>query len=335
MIEALYGRRFENGRVRCDLCPHHCLIKPGRSGRCFVRCNIGGRLMLLSGARVSALAVDPVEKKPLYHFLPGTPTLSIGAIGCNLACSFCQNFTISQPGDDAALGGEVTPEALADLAVRRGCPSVSFTYNEPIVTFEHVRACARVCRARGRRAIAVTAGFVAARPRAEFFADIDAANVDLKSFRDAFYRDHCGARLAPVLETLEYLRGRVWLEITTLLIPGLNDSDGEIRDLSRWVAGHLGPDVPLHFSAFYPMHRMTDRPPADLVRLRRARDLARGEGLRFVYTGNVHDPEGGETVCPRCKAKLVCRERFSVTRIRLAANGRCPDCGEIIPGVWA
>lgn len=275
------------------------------------------------------MAVDPIEKKPLYHFLPGSRTLSFGTIGCNLSCTFCQNWHISQPEDDTAPMDEVTPEALADAAVRLGCPSVSFTYNEPIVSYEFTLATARACRERGVRTVAVTAGYIQSEPARAFFGLMDAANVDLKAFDDDFYRRLCGARLQPVLDTLELIRRETTthLEITTLLIPGQNDSEAEIGALARWVVDRLGADVPVHFSAFHPMHRLLDVPPTPWATVSAARGIARAAGLRHVYTGNVDDQEGGSTYCPACGGMVVSRVGFQVTGTRLHGDGACGFCG--------
>ncbi len=297
----------------------------------------GGTVELATSGRVSGAAADPVEKKPLYHFLPATRTLSVGTIGCNLTCRFCQNWHISRPADDSALAeDEVEPAQLASVALRSGCPSVSFTYNEPIVSFEYTLACAAACRAAGLRSIAVTAGYIEPGPRAAFFGAMDAVNVDLKSFDERFYRRLCGAHLQPVLETLEFIRRetKCWLEITTLLIPGENDSDREVRALSEWVVGHLGPDVPLHFSAFHPNHRMLEHPATDTETLHRARAIARTAGLRHVYTGNILDDEGSTTFCHACGAALIRRSGFRVLDNRLRSGGGCPDCGTACAGVW-
>ncbi|MDZ4198427.1 MAG: AmmeMemoRadiSam system radical SAM enzyme, partial [Kiritimatiellia bacterium] len=263
IIPARYERRLSDGRIRCDLCPHHCVLGDGERGTCFVRRVRNGRLEAGSYGRISGRAVDPIEKKPLYHVLPGTRTLSFGAIGCNLSCDFCQNAAISQPCDESGLRRSIRPDVLAETARQNGCPSVAFTYNEPIVAFEFVRDAADECRAQGLRTLAVTAGYIEPEPGREFFGRMDAANVDLKAFTEDFYRRHCGASLAPVLRTLERIRsdGTCWLELTTLLIPGENDSTGEIDRMTRWIADHLGADVPLHLTAFFPTNRLPAHPP--------------------------------------------------------------------------
>jgi len=281
--------------------------------------------------------VDPIEKKPLYHFLPGSRSLSFGAIGCNLQCRFCQNWHISRPSDDSALDpDEADPVRIADLAIRGGCASVSYTYNEPIVSYEFVLECADAARARGARNVAVTAGYIEPEPGATFFSAMDAANVDLKSFDDRFYRRLCGARLGPVLDTLERIRAMpgCWLEVTTLVIPGENDSEEELRALAGWLVSRLGPDVPLHFSAFHPNYRLLDRPPTAPAALHRARDIALAAGVHHAYTGNVLDDEGSTTRCHACGTALIRRRGFRVVDHRLVC-GACPDCGAVCAGVWA
>jgi pyruvate formate lyase activating enzyme len=311
-------------------------MKEGQHGICFVRRNEDGRLRLLSNGRISGLAVDPVEKKPLYHFLPDTPTLSIGGIGCNLSCGFCQNFQISKPSGESLLRETVRPEEIARAARSAGCPSVSFTYNEPVIALEFVVETARVCRAAGLRTIAVTNGYVSGDARSEFFASMDAANVDLKAFTDEFYRRHCGARLAPVLDTLIYLKRQtnVWLETTHLLIPGENDSPAEIDCLTRWVVTELGRDVPMHFSGFFPAFRMTERPPTPVETLSRARDIAVSNGMRHVYVGNRASPEEQTTYCASCRAALIERSGMGVLHSHMGPDGTCPFCQTVCPGVF-
>jgi pyruvate formate lyase activating enzyme len=332
----MLSKALPDGRVECGLCPHRCRLREGRRGRCYVRMARGGRVESSAGIRISSAAVDPIEKKPLYHFLPGTTAFSIGSIGCPLHCVFCQNAGISHPRDESALESEASPEAIVDGARRADCASVAFTYNEPIVTFEHVVAAAHACRAAGVRTIAVTSGFINPGPRETFFDAMDAANVDLKSMNPDFYRRLCGVDLALVLDTLRWIarRGRPWLEVTTLLVPGENDSDDDVRAVARWIADELGPDTPLHLSAFHPAHRMTDRGPTPPETVRRAREIALAEGLRFVYTGNIRDEEGSGTRCPGCGALLIRRRCFCADDIRLTPAGACPDCGRRVPGVW-
>lgn len=336
IIPCRYWQPIGEGVVQCKLCPHGCRIKEGGHGICFVRRNVGGRLLLRSGHRVSSIAFDPVEKKPLYHFLPGTWTLSLGGIGCNFSCRFCQNAVISQPDSELLLDQSLTGEAVVRLARSRRAPSVSFTYNEPIVALEFVAEMAGACRAAGLKTIAVTNGYITEDARAEFFGLMDAANVDLKAFTDDFYRKFCGARLAPVMDTLVYLRREtgVWLEVTTLLIPGANDSDAEINSMTQWAVKELGADVPWHFSAFYPQYRMTDRPPTPPETLMRARDIALRNGLRYVYVGNVFSEDGHTTFCPSCGARLIERAGLRMLRKSLRDDGTCSQCKARCAGVF-
>jgi pyruvate formate lyase activating enzyme len=331
-----YWHLRDDGRVECDLCPRHCALHEGQRGLCFVRARRHDAIVLTAYGRSTGLAVDPIEKKPLFHFHPGSTALSFGTAGCNLACRFCQNWDISKARHDDILGVEASPADVARQAVRLGCRSVAFTYNDPAVFFEYALDTARACRERGVATVAVTAGYMNPEPRAEFFALMDAANIDLKSFDDAFYRRFCGGRLAPVLETLEHVARHTatWLEVTTLLIPGLNDSAAEVSALSAWVAEHLGPHTPLHFSAFHPAFRMTDRPSTPAATLGEARRRARAEGLRFVYTGNMRDPKGQTTRCAGCGAVLVGRDGYRLTAWGLDAAGRCHTCGVLCPGVF-
>jgi len=335
-VPTRWWHRLPDGRIACDLCPRGCRLRAGQRGLCFVREARPEGIVLTAWGRSSGFCVDPIEKKPLHHFLPGTATLSFGTAGCNLTCRFCQNWSISKARETEALCEAASPEQIAAAAAALGCRSVSFTYNDPVVFLEWAVDVARACRARGLRTIAVTAGYVEPGPRAELFRWIDAANVDLKSFRDAFYRRMATASLAPVLDTLRWIRHETatWLEITTLLIPGENDGDREIEDLSTWVAEELGPDVPLHFTAFHPAWRLPDREPTPPATLSRARFLARRAGLRHVYTGNVVDPEGAATRCHACGRLLVARRGHAVTAWSLRPGGRCPCCGAPCPGVW-
>lgn len=331
-----YWQRLDDGRVQCDLCPRACKLRDGQAGACFVRECRGGTVVLASYGRSSGFCVDPIEKKPLSHFLPGTPVLSFGTAGCNLACRFCQNWDISKSRERDRLAAVAGPELIAETALRLGCRSVAFTYNDPVVFMEYAIDVARACRARGLRAVAVTAGYVNPAPREVFFREMDAANIDLKAFSEDFYHRLTGGHLAPVLETLEYVAREtsVWLEVTTLLIPGANDSDEELRDLARWVREHLGEEVPLHFTAFHPDWRMRDRPPTPPATLRRARSIGRAEGLRHVYTGNVRDREGQTTWCGGCGQALIVRDGYRVEGWALDEVGRCVHCGTRLAGVF-
>ncbi len=335
-VRTRHWTALPDGEVRCDVCPRACRLAEGQRGLCFVRACQGGEVVLTSFGRSSGYCIDPIEKKPLNHFLPGTPVLSFGTAGCNLACRFCQNWDISKSREIDTLSDEAPPERIARAARALGCRSVAFTYNDPVVFLEYAVATARACRAEGVRSVAVTAGYVLPEPRRELFAEMDAANVDLKAFSERFYRKVCSGSLAPVLETLEWLHREtsVWLEVTTLLIPGENDGVPELEAASRWFADHLGPDVPWHFTAFHPDYRMLDKartPPATLAR---AREIARAHGLRFVYTGNVHDPRGQTTLCPACGEVAVGRDGYEITAWGLDPGGVCRGCGARIPGVF-
>jgi pyruvate formate lyase activating enzyme len=302
MVPTRWWHRLDDGRVQCDVCPRACRLHEGQRGLCFVRARVADQVVLTSYGRSSGFCVDPVEKKPLNHFLPGSAALSFGTAGCNLACKFCQNWDISKSREIDTLADAASPQALAAVAERAGCRSVAFTYNDPVIFWEYAADVADACHESGIKAIAVTAGYMNPGPREEFYRHIDAANVDLKAFTEEFYHRTCAAHLADVLDTLRYLRHEtdVWLEITTLLIPGRNDSDAEIEAECAWILDNLGPDVPLHFTAFHPDYKMTDVPPTPPATLTRAREIALRHGLRYVYTGNVHDTDGGSTFCPGC-----------------------------------
>lgn len=333
-VPGRYWHPLEDGRVQCDVCPRACRLREGQRGLCFVRGRVDDRMVLTSHGRSSGFCVDPIEKKPLNHFLPGSAVLSFGTAGCNLACRFCQNWDISKSREIDRLCDAASPEAIADAAARLGCRSVAMTYNDPVIFLEYAVDVADACRARGIRAVAVTAGYVNEEARRELFAHVDAANVDLKAFTEDFYHRISAGHLQPVLDTLLYLRHAtdVWFEITTLLIPGHNDSDAEIDAECAWIAEHLGPDVPLHFTAFHPDFKMRDVPPTPPSTLRRARDLALRHGLHYVYTGNVHDPEGGRTACPGCGTVVVARDWYDIDRYALTDDGRCRTCGTAVPG---
>ncbi len=327
----------ENGKLQCDLCPRECSLNDGQRGFCFVRMRDGDQLVLDTYGRSSGFCIDPIEKKPLNHFLLGTSVLSFGTAGCNLGCRFCQNWDISKSREQDRLLDEASPDEIARTAVELGCESVAFTYNDPVIFAEYAIDVAAACRERGVRTVAVTAGYISDPARAEFFAAMDAANVDLKGFTEEFYWRITGGHLRTVLDTLVHLRHEtnVWFEITTMLIPGHNDSPEEVRDMARWVVAELGPDVPHHFTAFHPDWRMMDVPPTPVETLVRAREIALEEGEHFVYTGNVHHAEGGTTFCPGCGLDLIVRDWYRIDRYRLTPQGACPGCGVQIPGVFA
>jgi pyruvate formate lyase activating enzyme len=335
-VPTSYWHPMEDGRIQCDVCPRSCRLHEGQRGLCFVRARVQDQIVLTSYGRSSGFCIDPVEKKPLNHFLPGTPVLSFGTAGCNLACKFCQNWDISKSREIDTLADRAAPEQIAVTAEAMGCRSVAFTYNDPVIFWEYAADVADACRERSIKAIAVTAGFMCPEPRAEFYAHMDAANVDLKAFTEDFYHRVCAAHLDDVLDTLRFLKHEtdVWFEITTLLIPGRNDSDAEIDAETRWIAETLGPDVPLHFTAFHPDYKMRDVPPTPPATLTRARGIALRNGLRYVYTGNVHDPRGGTTYCPSCGDEVVVRDWYDIRRYHLDEQGRCRACGAQLPGVY-
>ena len=331
---ARWWHMLDDGRMQCDLCPRDCRLHDGQRGLCFVRMRQGDRMLLTTYGRSSGFCVDPIEKKPLNHFYPGSSVLSFGTAGCNLACKFCQNWDISKSRDMDRLADAASPEKIAQSALELGCKSVAFTYNDPVIFAEYAMDIADACREVGVQSVAVTAGYMHAEPRREFYAKMDAANVDLKAFTEEFYVKTCGAHLNNVLDTLAYLKHEtdVWFEITTLLIPRANDSDAEIDAMSAWIAKELGPDVPLHFSAFHPDWKMTDVEATPAATLTRARKIAMGHGLRYVFTGNVHDNEGGSTYCPHCGDAVITRDWYKILNYRVTGSGHCKECGGALAG---
>jgi pyruvate formate lyase activating enzyme len=332
-----YWHLIDDGRIQCDLCPRDCKLHEGQRGACFVRAREGNQMILTTYSRSSGFCIDPIEKKPLNHFYPGSSVLSFGTAGCNLACKFCQNWDISKSRDMDRLMDQASPETIATEALKYGCKSVAFTYNDPVIFAEYAMDVADACHALGVQAVAVTAGYMHDQPRRDFYAKMDAANVDLKAFTEDFYSKLTSSHLQPVLDTLIYLKHEtdVWFEITTLLIPGHNDSDEEITAMCRWIMKELGRDVPLHFSAFHPDHKMPDVPATPPATLIRARNIAIKAGLRYVYTGNVHHEEGDTTYCPDCHAPLIVRDWYQIKQYRLGADGHCPDCGTAVAGRFA
>ena len=330
---ARWWHATDDGRIQCDLCPRDCKLGDGQRGMCFVRQRVGDRMVLTTYGRSSGFCIDPIEKKPLNHFYPGSSVLSFGTAGCNLACKFCQNWDISKSREMDRLVDQASPEGIAKAAQEAGADSVAFTYNDPTIFTEYAMDTADACHALGIKTVAVTAGYIYAEPRRELYAKIDAANVDLKAFTEDFYRKVTASALEPVKDTLRYLvkETSVWTEITTLLIPGLNDSDAELTQLAEWVAGDLGTEVPLHFSAFHPDYRMTDIPATPVETLRRARRIALRAGLSYVYTGNVHDREGDTTSCPSCGAAVIERDWYQILGSNLR-SGACGSCGAAIAG---
>jgi pyruvate formate lyase activating enzyme len=335
-VAGRYWHRLDDGRVQCDLCPRFCRLREGQRGLCFVRACRDGAMVLTSYGRSSGFCVDPIEKKPLSHFLPGTSVLSFGTAGCNLACKFCQNWDMSKSREMQTLADAASPALLARAARKLGCRSVAFTYNDPVIFHEYAVDTAQACRGLGVKTVAVTAGYVTPEPRAEFFAHMDAANIDLKAFREDFYHRITGAHLEPVLETLLYLKREteVWFEITNLVIPGHNDSQAELEEMTQWIFTNLGPEVPLHFSAFHPAWKMLDTPSTPHATLIKARDIGLKNGLRYVYVGNVHDAGADSTYCHGCGALVIGRDWYELGAWSLTHDGHCRDCGAACAGVF-
>lgn len=330
-----YWKKTDDARLQCLLCPRLCILTQGQRGFCFVRQNIDGKMVLTTYGRSSGFCLDPVEKKPLNHFLPGTSTLSFGTAGCNLGCKFCQNWDISKSKEFERLTEEAIPQSIAQAALRLGAKSISFTYNDPVIFAEYAIDTAVECHKLGVKTIAVTAGYITPQAVGEFYEHMDAANVDLKGFTEGFYSKITSGHLQPVLDTFVYLKKKtkVWFEITNLIIPGLNDKKQEISDMCQWIADHLGVDVPLHFSAFHPDYKMLDIEPTSMDALQAARDIALSKGIHYVYTGNVHDTVGSSTYCPSCKKLLIERDWFVLGEYNLR-NNTCGFCGYTIAGVF-
>lgn len=340
-VPGRYWHRLADGRVQCDLCPRECKLRESQRGLCFVRAAQDGGMVLTTYGRSSGFCVDPIEKKPLNHFLPGTPVLSFGTAGCNLTCKFCQNWDISKSREMDRLMDSASPDQIAEAALRTGCRSVAYTYNDPVIFLEYAVDVAAACRKRGLKNVAVTAGYINPVARAEFFGAMDAVNLDLKGFTEAFYKTLCTGHLKDVLDTAVHIKHETdaWLELTTLLIPGQNDGDAELRALTAWVRDNLGPDVPLHFTAFHPDFRMRDLPRTPPETLFRAHAIGREAGLNYVYTGNIHDEKTGSTFCPGCGEKLIGRDWYKITQWGmenrgLGQGGHCTGCGTVIAGVF-
>lgn len=335
-VKTKYWHKLDDGRVQCDLCPRFCKLKEGQRGLCFIRANQENEIVLTSYGRSSGFCVDPIEKKPLNHFLPGTPVLSFGTAGCNLACKFCQNWDMSKSREMDTLASSASPLTIAQKAKELNCRSVAYTYNDPVIFHEYALDVAEACHELDIYSVAVSAGYICEEPRIEFYQAMDAANIDLKSFSEDFYHKLTGAHLQPVLDTLVYLKHEtnVWFEITTLLIPGQNDSDKELNKMTQWIMDKLGPEVPLHFSAFHPDWKMMDIEQTPQSTLTRAREIAMKNGLRYVFTGNVHDKEGSSSYCHNCGHLLIERDWYELGRWGLDKNGCCEECGTGLPGVF-
>jgi pyruvate formate lyase activating enzyme len=337
IVPTRYWHALDDGQLQCDLCPRHCRLQEEQRGLCYVRQRLDDQVKLVSYGRSSGFCVDPIEKKPLNHFYPGSGVLSFGTAGCNLACKFCQNWDTTKSREMDTMADSASPLRLAQAALDMDCRSIAFTYNDPVIFMEYALDVAAACRELDIRTVAVTAGYIDPEPRVEFFHAIDAANVDLKAFTDRFYYKVCGGHLAPVLETLQYIRHETdtWLELTTLLIPGENDSTQELDAMTTWVVEHLGPDVPMHFTAFHPDWKMQDIARTPASTLSRAREIARANGVRYAYTGNVSDPRGSSTWCHQCGELLIERDWHRLGHWGLNEQGGCSACGTAVPGMFA
>ncbi|HAA91195.1 MAG: AmmeMemoRadiSam system radical SAM enzyme [Rhodospirillaceae bacterium] len=335
-VPGRYWRTLDDGRIQCDVCPRECKLKEGQRGLCFVRARKDDRIVLTTYGRASGYCIDPIEKKPLSHFLPGTPVLSFGTAGCNLTCKFCQNWDMSKSRQMDTLQDAAPPEAIAAAAAQTGCRSVAYTYNDPVIFLEYAVDVAAACKARGIKNVAVSAGYIKDAARSEFYASMDAVNIDLKAFTEGFYRSLCSAGLEDVQETLKYIHHETdtWLEITTLLIPGENDSEAELHELSQWVMSELGPNVPIHFTAFHPDYKMLDKVRTPKETLIRAWQIARATGLHYVYTGNIHDEPTNSTYCHQCGLKVIGRDWHMLSDWELDEHGNCTRCGSACAGVF-
>jgi pyruvate formate lyase activating enzyme len=336
IVSTKHWHALDDKRVQCDVCPRYCKLQEGQRGLCFVRARQDDAIVLTSYGRSSGYCVDPIEKKPLNHFLPGTPILSFGTAGCNLTCKFCQNWDISKSRETDTLADEASPEAIARAAKALGCRSVAYTYNDPTIFLEYAIDVVQACHEVGVKSVAVTAGYICDAPRRELYKHMDAANVDLKAFTERFYHSVCGGHLQAVLDTLVYLKKEtnVWVELTTLLIPGENDSEAEIEEMTQWIVENLGPDVPMHFTAFHPDFKMLDKARTPPETLSRSRRIAMKNGVRYAYTGNVHDREGGSTRCHSCGEVLIGRDWYVLSDWRLTEKGTCKKCGAACAGVF-
>jgi len=340
VVATQYWHALDDEKIQCDLCPRFCKLREGQRGLCYVRGRVNDAIVLTTYGRSSGFAVDPIEKKPLNHFYPGSAVLSFGTAGCNLACKFCQNWDISKSREMDTLMDLASPDSIAQAALDMGCKSVAYTYNDPTIFHEYVIDTAKACRKLGIKNVAVTAGYMCEKPRKEFFEVMDATNIDLKAFTDEFYWKQTGAHLQEVLETIKYVKHEtdVWLELTNLLIPGLNDSPEELRQMSDWVVKEVGVDVPMHFSAFHPDHKLRHIPHTSQETLSQARKIAMTAGIHYVYTGNVHDQVGGSTFCHACGQLLILRDWYQLGDWQLdSANGMagsCSHCGTVCAGVF-
>ncbi len=331
-----YQNSLDNEKTQCTICPHNCILADGQRGFCFIRKNVNGEIKLTAYGLNTGMAIDPIEKKPLYHFYPGSKVLSFGTTGCNLSCDFCQNWQISRSKIDPEFLKPASPEEIAELAIENGCKSVAFTYNEPIVFFEYAIDTAIECKKRDIKTVAVTAGYINPEPRKEFFKHMDAVNIDLKSFNKNFYKKYCKVELEPVLDTIKYVKNETdcWMELTTLLIEGENDSAEEIEKECDWIKENVGVDTPLHLSAFHPSYKFSDRKPTSFAALQKAYEIATRKGLNYVYTGNIIDTESSSTFCHNCKKNIIQRTGYLIDSYNLKESGGCYFCGAKCPGVF-
>ncbi len=331
-----YQNSQANNKTQCTICPHNCILAEGQRGFCFVRKNVNNDIKLTTYGHNTGIAIDPVEKKPLYHFYPGTKVLSFGTTGCNLSCAFCQNWQSSRSKMDPELLNKTSPKEIAALAVEHGCKSVAFTYNEPIIFFEYAIDTAIECRKRGINTIAVTAGYINPEPRKEFFKYMDAANIDLKSFNPSFYKKYCQVELEPILDTIKYVKNHTgcWLELTTLIIEGENDEAEEIQKECDWIKENVGVDTPIHFSAFHPSYKFMDKRATSFPTLQKTYEIATKTGLRYVYSGNIIETTTSATYCHNCKRDIIKRGGYCITEYNLDDCGNCIFCGTACSGVF-
>lgn len=336
IVSSHYWHQLKDGRIQCDLCPRFCKLQDQQRGLCFVRQNLRQKIVLTSYGRSSGFCIDPIEKKPLNHFYPGSSVLSFGTAGCNLSCKFCQNWDISKSREMDSLMDLARPEAIAQSAKKSGCKSVAYTYNDPVIFHEYAIDTALACRELGIKSVAVSAGYVCAEPRAEFYQVMDAANIDLKAFSEGFYHTMTGSHLQPILETLLYIKHetKVWLELTTLLIPGENDSEKELQAMTQWVVDNLGPNVPMHFSAYHPAWKMQTPSRTPLSTLLKARNIALNNGIHYAYIGNAHDKTADSTYCHHCGNLLIGRDWYQLSDWNLDRQGACLSCQTQCSGVF-
>jgi pyruvate formate lyase activating enzyme len=332
--EAMHYKKLENLRVECTLCPRGCQVADRERGTCGVRENRGGTYFTLVHGRAVSANIDPIEKKPLFHYRPGTTALSIATAGCNIECKFCQNWEISQFRPEQVRAYRLPPARLAEVAKERSCPTIAYTYSEPVIFYEYVHDTAKKARESGVGSVIISNGYIQEKPLLELLPHLTAVKIDLKAFTESFYKDVCSGELKPVLETITRLKENgKWLELVVLLVPTLNDDPKEIREMCAWVHGELGPDVPVHFSRFHPTYRLQNLPPTPMKTLETAHEIAREAGLHYAYLGNVPGHEAESTYCPKCEKRLVRRYGYRILENRIK-DGKCPDCEETIAGVW-